>query len=326
MTVILNSIKHQVLGYYTYMKKIGVIINTNAKQVRTCKISIEKFKDIGPDLVDLRLTSTFEELDDVLQDFISLRYPYVGIAGGDGTIHHTITRMISAYDPKDFPAILLLKGGTMDNVARSVKLRGKGTSILTRMVKALCKGHEPEISMRDTMRIGNQYCSLFGFGFVIKFLQEAYGGTEKGVKQNLLALSKAIQHGIKEPKVDSLYQGLDAEVWVDGINVGFSNITGLLASTVEGIGLGFTPFIRAGSMPNTFQVICTGLGGFQLLCHILHIRNGWKIKNPLAYDVIASAIKVKSKKSFTYTMDGDFYESAGDLEVSAGPRIPYVHV
>jgi diacylglycerol kinase family enzyme len=70
------------------MKKIGIIVNANAKKVRKGVISSDRFREIGSNLADVRETSTFDELDGALRNFRDEKYPYIGIAGGDGTIHH----------------------------------------------------------------------------------------------------------------------------------------------------------------------------------------------------------------------------------------------
>jgi hypothetical protein len=52
----------------------------------------------------------------------------------------------------------------MDNVARTVSLKGKGPAILWRLVRALDAGEPVETHRRDTMAIDGRYGFLFGAG------------------------------------------------------------------------------------------------------------------------------------------------------------------
>ncbi len=308
------------------MKQIGIIINANAKKFRTGKVSPERYNQIGGDMADLRIVSSFEELDKSLRQFRKAEYPYIGILGGDGTIHQVLIRMIKIYGEKKLPKIVLLKGGTMDNIARSIRLRGKGVDILKRLVRTLQQGSEPEIVVRDSIKIGDRFCSLFGIGAVINFLKEAYSGKEKGLKQNLKVAAKTVGQAIWEPETGSMFKGIEAEVTVNGQPVGFSNITAILAATVKGVGLGFNPLSKALTLPGTFHALIFGINGRQIVSHVLHLKNGWEIRHPLVHDVIAEKITIRSRAEFTYTMDGDLYESKGRLVLSMGPSIRYVRV
>jgi diacylglycerol kinase family enzyme len=308
------------------MKRIGIIINANAKRFRTGKISAEIFERIGADMADLRVVSSFDELEKSLRYFRKAGYPYICIAGGDGTIHHVLTRMIKIYGEKKLPGIVLLKGGTMDNIARSIKLRGSGADILKRLVKTLSQGSEPEIVARDSIKIGGRFCSLFGIGAVINFLKEAYSGKEKGLWQNLKVVAKTIRQAVWEPETGSMFKGIEADVTVNGRRIGFGSVTAILAATVKGVGLGFNPLGKALDMPGSFHALIFGINGRQLVSHVLHLKNGWEIKHPLVCDIVARKVMIKSKTKFTYTMDGDLYESNGKLVLSMGPSIGYVRV
>lgn len=308
------------------MKTIGIIVNANAKMVRRGRLSLDLIRQIGSDMVDLRVTKDFNELDTALRDFRREDYPYIAIAGGDGTIHHTVTRAMNIYGEGGLPQVLLLKGGTMDNVARSVGLRGSSTEILSRMMMTIRRGREPEERVRGTMKIENRYCSLFGIGFVINFMHECYGGREKGTLQNCKAIGKAIRHALHEPSVGSLYEGLEAEVTVDGGTLSFTYITAILAGTVEGVGMGFNPLSKSTRSPESFHALITGMNGRQILSRILSLKQGWEIRHPLVCDAVAQNLRIEAKARFTYTMDGDFYESSGSCLVTAGPRIRYLYV
>jgi len=306
------------------MKKIGVIVNPNAKKVRKGRVSIDDFLKMKSDFVDVRITKTLDEIDGVLQEFKRNGIDYIGITGGDGSLHHVITRMIRIYHPVPLPGILILKGGTMDNVAKSIGLRGKGGAILKRMIKTIKKGKEPAVFRRDTMEIEGRYCFLFGNGFTANFLNEVYK-YEKGIVSNARVVFKAISHAFNEPAEGSLYKGIHGTVTVDGEVVGFNYITAILAGTVENISRGITPLKLANKKERTFHAIISGFSGKQILARIYFLL-GITIRHPLMKSGLFTGLSIDTKEGFDYTMDGDMYHSPGALRVELGPEVHLVKV
>ena len=161
------------------MRKIGIIVNPHAKKVRKGRVSIDDFvKYDSPDVL-VRVTQTLDEVENILNDFKKQKVDYVGITGGDGSLHHVLSRMMKVYKEGELPPILILKGGTMDNVSRTIKLRGTGFKILKRLIKKIEQEKEIKTYRRDTLQIGDHYCFLFGNGFVANFLNDVYQ-SEKG--------------------------------------------------------------------------------------------------------------------------------------------------
>jgi len=306
------------------MKKIGVIINPNAKKIRKGKISIDDFRKISPDIVDIRLTNDLKEIDRVVKDFKKKKMKYIGITGGDGTIHQVISRMIAIYGPRSLPPVIILKGGTMDNIGRSIGLKGNGKKILKRLADKLSRDEEPEILSYDTMKIGKAYCFLFGFGFVTNFLEEAYRG-EKGFIKNMMVIRKAITHAFREPATGSLYEGVEADIKVDGKTLGFTKITGLLAGTVKSVAEGANPLFLANKKPGTFHLLASGMKPLQVLFKFYFVF-GIRVRHRFLFNDTASSLKIRSRGKFRYTMDGDLYDSTGRLDVGVGIKVKLVKV
>ncbi len=306
------------------MIKIGVIVNPNAKKVRTGKVSIEEFTEMKSGRVDVRVTPTLEAIDDVLGDFKKSAIDYIGITGGDGSLHHVIMRMIRVYGKAPIPPVLILKGGTMDNVAKSIGLRGKGVGILKRFLKALDRGKKIDLYKRDLIKIGDRYCFLFGTGFVANFLNEVYR-YEKGIVTNARVAFKAISHAFREPAEGSLYHGMEGVVAVDGMKVPFGKITAILAGTVENISRGLTPLKRANKKERSFHALVSGFSGLQILSKIYFLL-GIKINHPLLVDGIYSEMTIDADGKFDYTMDGDMYCCERRMKLELGPQVQLVRV
>ena len=143
------------------MKKIGVIINPHAKIIRKKKKHLELYKKLHGDHVDINITETLDDIVRVMNRFKEENISYLAIVGGDGSIHNVITKALNVYSPGNVPDIVILKGGTMNNIARSLGLKGKGPEILKRLVNKIKEGKEIRILERDTMKIQGCYCFIF---------------------------------------------------------------------------------------------------------------------------------------------------------------------
>ena len=98
----------------------------------------------------------------------------VGIHGGDGTLHRTLTALIAAYGARPLPPIAVLPGGTMNVVAASLDIRVKPEELLAELAAAERAGLAPTTMERRCLRVGNEYGFIFGNGLLTNFLEEYY--------------------------------------------------------------------------------------------------------------------------------------------------------
>lgn len=308
------------------MKRIAVIVNPFAKKIRRGNISIDKVLKYESEYIKIIITKSSEEIEDAIRVIKDGFFDYIGIIGGDGSLHNVLSGIINIYEKDIIPPILIIKGGTMNNVSRSIDLRGDGSSIIQRLDEALRQNRELEICERDSLKIGDKYGFLFGTGFVTNFLNAAYSGSEKGFKQNLTIMLKAVFQGLAGKTKGSLYEGITADVYTDGVKIPYNNILAILAGTVEHIGMGFSPLSKGNKKTGCFHAIIPGYHPSVFIKNIFSIKKGKKINHTDNFDDIINIIKIKSDKTFQYTIDGDLYESAGSLEVSIGPSIKFIKI
>ncbi len=310
--------------------KIGIIVNPfSRRNIRTNCASIKKFGKIGGDEVDIRATKSLEELDDVAKEFKTKKYSYIGISGGDGTIHNVITRLINAYHPDPLPPILLLGDGTMNNIATSIGLRNKSEVILKEFLVRCKDPFSLRIVRRDTMKISNRYCFLFGFGLTTNFLQEVYSDDDKGMRKNIFVIGKTFGEVINSIALQnennlSLLKPLKADVFIDSKKISFNNILVVIAGTVEVIGMGFKTIYRANDIPNKFHIIINGMKPIELVRVLQKLRIGKRVHHPMHVDQTVTKIVIKSSEKFDYTMDGDMYTADKTLTVQTGVPVNFV--
>lgn len=308
------------------MAKIGVIINPKAKKIKKMKEDpAVLYSGIGKGLVDARITKNAEDIRKAARDFKTQETEYLAISGGDGTIHYVLTEFIKVYKSEKLPCILILRDGTMNNIARSIKLKGKGTQLLQKLVNAVNSGTSVQTKYRDTIRADGKYCFLFGFGLTTNYLR-IYDGQGGGPGAAFKVLGQGIKEAITGKGDDGLFKRVNAVITIDGKKLRSDSFIGVFAATVSTLNIGFAPTSRAYEKDGTFHVIASGMKPMEIVPRLNKLRRGIPFKHTDHYDDIASSMSIDSPEKFDYVMDGDIYECSGRMEVAMGPGIQFVYI
>lgn len=308
------------------MLKIGIIINPYSKKIVRMKSDpVEFYKKIGGDSVEIRLTRNEDDIVKAAKDFKKLSISYLAISGGDGSVHLVISKFLSVYK-KNLPHILLLKDGSMNLVSKSLNLKGKGPDILNRLLNTIKNGGQVDIAYRNTIKVNDMYCFLFGLGFVSNYINEFNKGGNKSPLKAFKVMAIAIWQALFKTEEKGLFSRMNLKLIVDGKALAISDYFAVFAATIANLAISFTPTPRAYEKENTFHLIATGLKPGALIKNLNKIRRGVRINHPDHYDNIASDIKIIRKGKFLYQMDGDIYETSGSLHAKKGLRIGFVRV
>jgi len=308
------------------MKKIGVILNPNAKKFRTGRASIDSYMVYTSENISINAPGNIEELKIIARKYKQDKLDYICIGGGDGTIHLVLSELINAFLPESVPPVLLLKEGTMNNIARSIKLKRRGPVLLKRLLNTIAENKIVITADRFTIKIMDRYCFLFGTGLVTNFLNKVYSGREKGFFRNIQVALMGIKESITNAKDGEIFRLTEQAVFIDGKKVLINPVSGILAGTVEHIGMGFSPLKDAVQYDGKFQVIIIGINPRGILKYMNKIRIGKRIKSPKYFNALGKSILIKQKGIFEYTMDGDIYEAENELNVVSGPVIKLVKI
>jgi diacylglycerol kinase family enzyme len=308
------------------MNKVAVIINPNAKKFRTGKASIKRYMDYNSDNVMVSAPQNIDELKDSINKYKNFKPDYICIGGGDGTIHFVITEIINAYNSKGLPPILILREGTMNNVARSVNLKLKGPQLLDRLLKKTANNEKVEAEDRFTIKINDKYCFLFGTGCITNFLDKVYSGKEKGFFRNMQVGFMGVKEGLLNRNDGEIFNLTDQSIYIDGDEININPVIGLLSGTVEHIGMGFSPLPEAVQSSGMFQTIILGINSREILLNLNKLRVGKRIKSDKYLNVLSRSLVIKQDGDFEYTMDGDIYTAKDELNVSIGPKVSLVKI
>jgi diacylglycerol kinase (ATP) len=307
------------------MAKIGIIINPHSKKIKKMKIDpVEFYKRIGGDSVDIRLTQNPDDVIKAAKDFKKQNIIYLAISGGDGSIHLVISKFLSVYKKNKLPYILILRDGSMNFIARSYKLKGNGSGLLKKLLNAINNNNKIQIVYRNTMKVNDMYCFLFGLGLTTNFIYEFNKGGNKSPLKAIKVIFKAIRQVFIKSKDKGIFSRMNLKVFVNGKELWLSDILAIFAATIANLMVGFTLTPRAYEKENAFHLITTGMQSGEVLLNLNKIRRGIPVKHPAHYDNLASDLKVICPGKFLYQMDGDIYEAKNSLQVKIGARIGFV--
>jgi diacylglycerol kinase family enzyme len=307
--------------------KLFVVINPHAKRNKKLPELPEKLEKIlGPSAV-VRLSQSLDGVESVAREALAAGCEVLGICGGDGTIHHTVSRFLKVYGSHPLPKILTLGGGTMNMVCHSVGVLGPSEGIARRYRAIVDEERKLPIVFRETIHIEERYSFIFGLGLVSNFLDAYYEGGDTGPVKAALVVQRAITSVMKRSEfAKELFAPWRGEVVVDGKTLPYAQYTAVLAQTIENLGIGFKPMYRAFEQPGTFHLIATQMNAVKLVNHLPDVFFGRPMHHPETYDTVAKGMILRPEKEILYTMDGDMYTTQGELTVGMGPTLEILKI
>ncbi len=342
------------------MSGIGVVLNPRSRRnLRDPRAALKLARTLGDHGV-VRQVNSIEDLHRTAEDFKHLDIDVLGISGGDGTNHVTITGFLDVYGngqlqdgvlPTSLPQIAFLRGGTMNTVANSVGIQhGKPEGLLSRLARAYAERATMPLANveRRVMRIGprapgskslgpstsdrgsaHHYGFLFGTGVVHGYIAEYYRGGEPSplVAAKTLArgIGSTLVRGEMIRRMAAPFRGSvsldDGTTWEE------RDYLSVAAGTIDQIGLSFRPFYRWAERPDAFHLLGIFASPFQFVCDLPRIRDAQPMRPGRTYEATPSHAIIRSADgTVRYMIDGDLHEAEGEIELSIGPRVKIVLV
>jgi diacylglycerol kinase family enzyme len=267
-------------------------------------------------------TRSLEELARAARDTAAASPKLIAVWGGDGTVTATLTALLSAYGERPLPPLCLLPGGTMNVVSRSLGVKGRPEGAFSRLNEAV-EGRAPLRTVeRTALRLGDQAGFLFGIGLLANFLEALYeGGT--GTRHTMKVLSRAAMDAVRGgPLVGRLFQPFRARLTVDGARWEKERWVNISAGGVEGLGLGFAPYIRAAERRGAFHLIAHDLKPVQTLLELPRIQLGRGMKK--VSQGVAETVVLETERPTRYSIDGELYEARDRFELRGGLSVRIV--
>jgi diacylglycerol kinase (ATP) len=331
------------------MPGIGVVLNPKSRRnLRDPGAALRLARQLGDQGV-VRPVHSRDELQRTAEDFKRLDIDVLGISGGDGTNHVTITGFLDVYAPdvadhatkvSPLPHIAFLRGGTMNTVANSVGVpRGRPEGLLGGLIRAYAERATMPLANveRRVMRIepaqGSKgsarpdYGFIFGTGVVYGYLAEYYRDGEPSP----VVAAKTLARGIGSTLVGGEMIRRMAKPFRGSVRLGDGtsweerDYLTVVGATIDQIGLGFRPFFRSNERDGAFHLLGIYASPFQLVCNLPRIKAARPMREGRTYDAATERATIRSADGIMrYTIDGDLHEHAGEIEISTGPKVKIV--
>lgn len=250
----------------------------------------------------------------------------IGIHGGDGTLHRTLSALVAAYGTQPLPPIAILPGGTMNVVASSLGIRVKPETLLAELAENQRASIRPTTFFRRCLRVGNDYGFIFGNGLITNFLEEYYArGSYGGWRALWIVFRTLISLVTTQSYARRIFRHFRGRVQIDGAYLERTDLTGIGIGTVSEIGFRLKLNHRADEDPERMGGLAIHGGPLSLLLGVLDVRLGRGLSPKRAMSFIASRVLIEPEAPVTlYTLDGDLYSARGPFTVELGPTLEIV--
>ena len=163
-------------------KQIAVFSNRRSRQNRLRPELLQRLKQRYGDRADFFDPEDMAALRQQARQVLEAGYTYLAINGWDGTTHQVLTAFEEVREGRPFPRVDLLRGGTMNNVTDSFKIRGTPSRILGRLCETVERGSAPTLARRCALAVEDgerrRLGFIFGTGLMASFLKAYYAEGE----------------------------------------------------------------------------------------------------------------------------------------------------
>jgi diacylglycerol kinase family enzyme len=305
------------------------LVNPHAGAIRKDGSLIDELRACAGPGIELCVTKNADSLNEVARDFARRELAHLAIVGGDGSASLSLTAIEKAYGDAPLPTIALLRGGTMNTVARSLGVSTRSPTALLRA--AILAWRTPErvrFHHRPALRVGDRLGFLFGTGIFYGFL-DAYYQAGNDQPSPLTALTVFLRGAgsalVAGPAIREMIHETIVEVRSELGVWPARNYVALAAGTVAEVGLGFRPFHRAFSSVSEFHLLgLTGPVG-EVAKDLPRVFLGRGFRPTVADEGLTGWAEISAPGGrIDYAVDGDLHRSEGALRLSLGPTFSFL--
>jgi diacylglycerol kinase family enzyme len=308
------------------MRDVGVVVNAHAGRVRRSPLLVDRLQQRLPPN-RLAVTESVEEVETALRHFHDAAVDTLCVVGGDGTVTGTLSPLVEVWCDEPLPSVCLLPGGTINTISRSL---GTGASPERGIARLLEDGEEIESRSLRILAVRSaadppRYGMIFGLGVVARWLEHYYAHRTRGSGAAALSVVRSVASVLAGGDLArSLFAPFAAKLESDGEPSSSERLTGLAASVVRDIGLGFRPFFLAGQEPGKFHWISTQSSGFGIALELPVAALGSTLPGGALRHQSAERLRVRLQDPLPYTIDADLFPPTTALEIESGPELRFL--
>jgi len=305
---------------------VAVFVNPNSRANRRDPGCAERFARILGDSGTVVATPSLEQLAEEARRTAALSPTVIGIHGGDGTLHRTLSALVAAYETKPLPPVAILPGGTMNVVASSLGIRARPEAVLAELAEAERQRTELATLHRRCLHVGEDYGFIFGNGLLANFLEEYYARGSYGAARAMWVVFRIVLSLLTTRRyARKVFRRFRGQVHVDGNPLPRTHLTSIGAATVTEVGFRFKLYHRADEDPQRMGALAIHSGPLSLLLDVVNVRLGRGLSPKRAESFVASSLLIEPEEAeTTYTLDGDVHVAQGPLGVELGPELEIV--
>lgn len=324
------------------MPGIAVVSNPKSGQNRRNPQLIHRLAYVLGDHGVVAQPESLPDLAQTARDFRQRDISVVCINGGDGTLHKVLSALVVAYADGatgdalrrvKLPHIALLKGGTVNTMARNIGLRRGGHHLLGQVVECVHSGGPLPTVERNALVVGGRHAGfLFGTGVLYKFMKMYESGRQPGpIKALRLVAQVCLSAAVGGSLASELFAPQPAQVTLDGEEWAASEYAAIALGTMNDIGLGFKVFHAAADNPDHLHALGFHTTPYDVLRRMHRIYLGRPTELPDVVDRVGKRLVIRGEAARGFMMDGDFVDAPAqdnpehhDLVVEAGPRVRFI--
>jgi diacylglycerol kinase (ATP) len=311
------------------MPGIGIVLNPHSKKNRQEPERMKKIAFIVGDKAACAQTQDFDHLERVAEEFKERDIDILGISGGDGTNHKTLSTFIDVYGDQPLPKIAFLKGGTMNFIANSCGARGSSEKIISNLIYKYHEDIPFETFTLHPLNVNGHHGFVWGCGFIYRLMEAFYKGKALSEVYAIKIFLKTVASALVNGKYACrMFERFDAEVSVDGEKWDYKNYSSVFAGAIQNICA--TPFVTVKIFhhvlkePTKFHAMGFSLFPRGLLTAFPRAFLGLPTKQAGIIEAPANEMEVKLAKPMMYTVDGDRYGPTDHIKVTQGPELTII--
>ncbi len=261
-----------------------------------------------------------------IQTVYDKRADVLCIHGGDGTVHQTFTALWKVYgEHTPYPHIAILKGGTMNNIARNVGV--SFWSSAQSLLRDLVSDKPMQVCTRHPLIIDeSQSGFIYGNAALAPFLEDYYTGRPPSPAKGFWMFCKTTWSAIFNTAYSQrILKPVPMNISIDGESVPNNAYTMLGLSTVADLGFYFRPFYNTFVDPSSLQLIAMTCSPLHIVKVLPQLWLAKPTRKNYILDRVGKEIHFEYDSPQVITIDGDVYPPKSSETIRVGPAVQFLH-